>query len=482
MPNDFAFLDATDQADLVRRKEATPRELVDAAIARIEAVNPRLNAVITPLFEQARAQADSSALPTGPFRGVPFLLKDLGAHSAGDPYHEGTRFLRELRWRATSDTYLVAKLRAAGFIFLGKTNTPELGILPTTEPESYGPARNPWDTTRSPGGSSGGAAAAVAAGLVPVAHANDGGGSIRLPASLCGLVGLKPSRGRVSLGPDHGEMWQGLAIEHAVSRSVRDSAAILDVIGGPMPGDPYMAPPPARPFREEIGVAPGQLRIGLMTRAPGGVLPVHPDCVAAVQDAARLLTALGHIVEESYPPALDAQRDRSRQFFTLLTSSVAAHLEAVEKQTGKIISPRDIEPYTWTLREVGRTRTATRYIQAIEWLHAHTRDLASWWEQGFDMLLTPTAAEPPPVLGQFTATPENPLAPGRRSEALAAFTPAFNVTGQPAISLPLYWNASNLPIGVQLVAAYGREDLLIRLASQLEQARPWAERRPPVHA
>lgn len=482
MPHDLAFLDATAQADLVRRKEVTPRELVDAAIARIEAVNPQLNAVITPLFEKARAQAESATLPNGPFRGVPFLLKDLGCHSAGDPYHEGMRFLRELNWQAPNDTHMAAKLRAAGFIFVGKTNTPELAIHPTTEPESYGPTRNPWDVTRSPGGSSGGAAAAVAAGLVPVAHANDGGGSIRLPASLCGLVGLKPSRGRVSLGPDHGEMWQGLAIEHVVSRSVRDSAAILDEIGGPMPGDPYIAPPTFRPLREEVGVNPGQLRIGLMTRAPGGILPVHPDCVAAAQDAAQLLTSLGHIVEEAYPPALDAHRERSRHFWTLLTSAVAAHLEALEKQTGKAIGPQDVELYTWTMREIGRTRTATRYIQAIDWLHAHTRDIASWWEQGFDILLTPTAAEPPPILGQFTATPDNPLAPGRRSEKLAAFTPAFNVTGQPAVSVPLYWNANNVPIGIQLVAAYGREDLLIRLASQLEQARPWANRRPPVHA
>jgi amidase len=482
MRTDLAFLDATAQAALVQRKEATPRELVEAAITRIEAVNPQLNAVITPLFEQARAQADAATLPEGPFRGVPFLLKDLGAHSAGDPYHEGMRFLRDLGWIAKADTYMATKLRAAGFIFVGKTNTPELAINPTTEPESYGPTRNPWDVTRSPGGSSGGAAAAVAAGLVPVAHANDGGGSIRLPASFCGLVGLKPSRGRVSLGPDHGEMWQGLAIEHVVSRSVRDSAAILDAIAGPMPGDPYIAPPPSRPFGEEVNSAPGQLRIGLMTRAPGGVLPVHPDCVAAARDAARLLASLGHIVEESYPLALDAHRERSRHFWTLLTSAVAAHLEALEKQTGKSISREDVELYTWTMREIGRTRTATRYIQAIEWLHANSRAIASWWEGGFDILLTPTAAEPPPVLGQFTATPENPLAPGRRSEPLAPFTAAFNVTGQPAISLPLYWSADGLPIGVQLVAGYGREDVLIRLAAQLEQARPWADRRPPVQA
>lgn len=482
MPTDLAFLDATAQAELVRRKEVTPRELVDAAISRIEAVNPQLNAVIAPLFDKARAQAESTTLANGPFRGVPFLLKDLGCHSAGDPYHQGMRFLRDLKWVAKNDTYMAAKLRAAGFIFVGKTNTPELAILPTTEPEAYGPTRNPWDTNRSPGGSSGGAAAAVASGMVPAAHANDGGGSIRIPAGICGLVGLKPSRGRVSLGPDHGEMWQGMAIEHVVTRSVRDSAAILDAIAGPMPGDPYTAPLPVRLFLQEVGANPGKLRIGLMTRAPGGTMAVHPECVAATQDAAKLLASLGHTVEESYPTALDASHERARHFWTILTTSIAAHLDAVEQQTGKTIGPQDVELYTWTSREIGRTRSGTRYVQALTWLQAHSRYIAAWWNDGFDLLLTPTIAELPPLLGQFTATTENPLAPGRRSEALASFTPAFNITGQPGISLPLYWSAEGLPVGVHLVAAYGREDLLIRVASQLEQARPWAGRRPPVHA
>jgi amidase len=481
MHAELAFLDATAQAELVRRKEVSPRELVDAAITRIEAVNPQLNAVITPLFDKARTQAESATLSAGPFRGVPFLLKDLGCHSAGDPYHQGMRFLRDLKWVAKNDTYMAAKLRAAGFIFVGKTNTPELAILPTTEPEAYGPTHNPWDLNRSPGGSSGGAAAAVAAGMVPAAHANDGGGSIRVPAGMCGLVGLKPSRGRVSLGPDYGEMWQGMAIEHVVTRSVRDSAAILDAIAGSMPGDPYTAPLPARPFHQEVGADPGKLRIGMMTRAPGGIMAVHPECVAATQDAANLLAELGHTVEESYPTALDASHERARHFWTILTASIATHLDAVEQETGKTIGPQDVELYTWTSREIGRTRTATRYVQALTWLQAHSRQIAAWWNDGFDLLLTPTIAELPPLLGQFTATAENPLAPGRRSEALASFTPAFNITGQPGISLPLYWSAEGLPVGIHLVAAYGREDLLIQVASQLEQARPWAARRPPVH-
>src|SRR5206468_2186763 len=256
MSDDLALLDATTQAELVRQRKVSPRELVDAAIARIERLNPKLNAVVTQRFEKARAEAAAPDLPAGPFRGVPFLLKDLICHSAGDPYHAGMRLLRELRWVEPEDTYLAARFRAAGFVFLGKTNTPELGPVPTTEPLAYGPTRNPWDTGRSPGGSSGGSAAAVAAGMVPAAHANDGGGSIRIPASECGLVGLKPSRGRTSLGPDIGDSWAGMAVEHVVTRSVRDTAAILDAVSGYMAGDPYTAPPPTRPFRSEVGAAP----------------------------------------------------------------------------------------------------------------------------------------------------------------------------------------------------------------------------------
>jgi len=482
MADKLARLDAIAQAELVRRGELTPGELVDAAIARVEKLNPTLNAVITPLFDKARTQASSPNLPEGPFRGVPFLLKDLGCHSAGDPYHEGMRYLRDAGWSAESDTYMAAKLRAAGFIFLGKTNTPELGSLPTTEPQAYGPTRNPWDTARSTGGSSGGSAAAVAAGMVPAAHANDGGGSIRIPASECGLVGLKPSRGRVSWGPEYGELWQGLAIEHVVSRSVRDTAAILDVVAGPMPGDPYFAPPPVRPFREDVGADSGRLRIGLLTHVPGGRIPVHPDCVTATTEAARLLASLGHQVEESYPRALDVSEERWRHMLTLVASSVAAGLAHWSQKVGKPMGPDDVEILNWTFAEIGRSHTAVQYIEAVTWLQADTRRIAQWWEDGFDLLLTPTLAEPPPLLGQFISTPDQPLAGARRAEQLIPFTPAFNITGQPAISLPLHWNAGGLPIGVHLVAAYGREDLLIRVASQLEQARPWADRLPPVYA
>ncbi len=478
---ELALLDATAQAALVRERKATPRELVDAAIARIEKVNPRLNAVITPLFERARVQAAARDLPDGPFRGVPFLLKDLICHSAGDPYHAGMRLLRELRWVEPHDTYLAARFRAAGFVFLGKTNTPELGPVPTTEPLAYGPTRNPWDTNRSPGGSSGGSAAAVASGMVPAAHANDGGGSIRIPASECGLVGLKPSRGRTSLGPDLGESWAGLSTEHAVTRSVRDTAAILDAVAGYMPGDPYTAPPPARPFRDEVGAASGRLRVGFRVGAPGGLFPIDPECVAAARGAARLLETLGHHVEESSPGALD-DPECAQAASTVVAAWTARDLAYWSERTGHTIGEHDVEPMVWGLAEMGRAVTAVGYIRAVEYLQAYSRHMASWWADGFDLLVTPTLLEPPPRLGDFDATPDEPMRGFARGGAFVAFTLPFNVTGQPAISLPLHWSEAGLPIGVQLVAAYGREDLLIRVAAQLEEARPWRGRRPRVHA
>lgn len=487
MADELARLDAIAQADLVHKGETTPLDLVDAAISRIEQVNPQLNAVITPLFEKARTQAKSTDLPDGPFKGVPFLLKDFGCHSAGDPYHQGTRFLKDLAWTAKEDTYMAAKLRAAGLIFLGKTNTPEFASMPTTEPEAYGPTRNPWNTDHSTGGSSGGSGAAVASGMVPAAHANDGGGSTRVPASECGLVGLKSTRARASLGPEYGELWQGLVNEHVVTRSVRDTAAILNVIAGPMPGDPYFASPPSRPFLEEVGADPGRLRIGFLADFPGKAVRLHPDCVTAVQEAVQLLGALGHTIEEAYPPALDAEQELRRHVWAILTSAIASHLDTLSRQTGKQISQDDVEINTWAMAEIGRARTAVRYIEAIEWLQSYTRRIASWWQpedgkNGFDLLLTPTIAEPPPKLGEFVSTSDNPLGAARRSASLMPFTVPFNVTGQPAMSLPLYWNSQGLPIGIQLVAAYGREDVLFRVAAQLEQAQPWAGKWPSVHA
>jgi len=480
LEDDLSNLDATAQAELVAAGQVSPTELVDAAIERIERVDPHLNAVVTTLFDRARSQAAGS-LPDGPFRGVPFLLKDLTCHSAGDPFHEGMAFLKKAGWTEPEDTALAARFRGAGLVVLGKTNTPELGILPTTEPTAYGPTRNPWDPTRSTGGSSGGSAAAVAAGLVPVAHANDGGGSIRIPASECGLVGLKPSRGRVSQGPEFGDVMGGLTCEHVLTRSVRDTAAILDATHGMEPGDPFTAPTPARPFSQEVGVDPGLLRVGLMTVAPMGSVAVHPDCVEAAEAAGRLLESLGHRVEVSHPKALD-DPDYTGHFITNWAAGAAWNLDYWTRRTGTEVTEADVEPLTWALAELGRASTAPQWLWAREWLQVNSREVASWWSDGFDLLLTPTIAEPPPLLGTFDSPADNPLHGLFRAAELVPFTPPFNVTGQPAISLPLHWNDAGLPIGVQLVAAFGREDLLLRVAGQLEAAQPWSGRRPRVHA
>ncbi|MEX2293032.1 MAG: amidase family protein [Acidimicrobiales bacterium] len=480
MADDLSNLDATAQADLVSSGQATPSELVEAAVERIERVNPQLNAIIAPLFDRARSDA-AGELPAGPFRGVPFLLKDLSCHSAGDPFHEGMGFLKRLKWTEPEDTSLAARFRAAGLVVLGKTNTPELGILPTTEPAAYGPTRNPWDVTRSTGGSSGGSAAAVAAGLVPVAHANDGGGSIRIPASECGLVGLKPTRGRVSSGPEFGDVMGGLTCEHVVTRSVRDSAAMLDATHGMEPGDPFTAPTPSRPFLQEVGVDPGSLRIGLMTQAPMGSVGVHADCVDATEAAGQLLESLGHRVEVSHPKALD-DPEYTGHFITNWAAGAAWNLDYWTRRTGTQVTEADVEPLTWALAELGRSSAAPEWLWAREWLQLNSREVASWWSEGFDLLLTPTIAEPPPPLGSFDSPADNPLHGLFRAAEIVPFTPPFNVSGQPAISLPLHWNAAGLPIGVQLVAAFGREDLLLRVAAQLETAQPWSARRPPVHA
>ena len=478
MTEELSRLDATAQAELVRTGEATASELVDAASERIERVNPELNAVITPRVERARGEA-AGELPDGPFRGVPFLLKDLSAHSAGDPFHEGMSFLKARGWTERSDTALAARFRAAGLVTVGKTNTPELGILPTTEPMAYGPSRNPWDTTRSTGGSSGGSAAAVAAGLVPMAHANDGGGSIRIPASECGLVGLKPTRARVSSGPEFGDVMGGLTCELVVSRSVRDTAAVLDAVHGMEPGDPYSAPEPAGPYLDELGRDPGPLRIGLMTQSPGGAVAVDPECVAAAEAAARLLESLGHGVEASYPKAMD-DPDYTGHFITFWAAGAAWGLDYWSRRTGDAITADDVEPLTWALAEVGRSGSGADYLSAREWLQLNAREVARWWTEGHDLLLTPTIAQPPPPLGSFDSPPDNPLHGLFRAAEVVPFTPPFNVTGQPAISLPMHVSPEGLPVGVQRVAAYGREDLLIQVAAQLEEAAPWAGRRPAL--
>jgi amidase len=481
MDDALARLDATDQAELLRRREVSPPELIEAAIARIMRLNPQLNAVIHPRFEAARAEAKAIVPGSAPFAGVPFLVKDFLCMTEGDPIHLGTRVLRDAGLRAPHDSYLATKFKQAGLIILGRTNTPELGTLPTTEPDAYGPTHNPWNLGHSTGGSSGGSAASVAAGLVAAAHANDGGGSIRIPASECGLVGLKPSRGRTSFGPELGDGIGGLVCEGVVTRSVRDTAGLLDAIAGRMPGDPYSAPPPARPYRDEACTPPGRLRIGLRTVPPGAMGATHPDAVTAAERTAELLASLGHHVDVASPDALD-DPEVTRHFSTMYATNAAWMLDTLATYAGRPITADDVDPLNWELAALGRACPAPQLLESMSWLHAYTRRLAAWWESGFDLLLTPTLPAPPPPLGTFRPEPHDALGTGFRATAFAAFTLPFNASGQPAISLPMHWTDDGLPVGIQLVAPYHGEDVLLRVAAQLEEAQPWAARRPAVHA
>jgi len=472
---EYGSYDVLGLAELVRKKEVKPTELVDAAIERIERLNPTLNAVITPLFDQAR-KAAAGDLPRGPFTGVPYLLKDIGATLGGVRMAMGTAFLKD--FVPDHDSELVARLKRAGFIIAGKTNTPELGILPTTEPRFLGPTRNPWNLDRTTGGSSGGSAAAVAARIVPAAHANDGGGSIRIPASCCGVFGLKPTRARNPLGPDLGDMFGGLIAEHAVTRSVRDSAAILDATAGPDIGDPYWAPPPARPFLQEVAANPGKLRIAFTASEVEG-LQIHPDCIAAVKDAARLCADLGHEVEEA---SLPVNRELIKQAFMVLwTAGCAWTIDGLALLARKTPSPDHFEPLTWALYEIGKKQSASTYLLFLTLLQKIARDLARSTLK-YDAWITPTLAEPPVPLGSFDSPPENPLHGLRRAEDFVPFTPICNITGQPAMSIPLFWNQEGLPVGTHFIGRFGDEATLFRLAAQLEAARPWAGRRPPVCA
>ena len=479
---DTTWLDATAQAALVRTGQASPTELVEAAIERIERVDPQLNAVVRDRFEQARADA-AGTLPDGPFRGVPMLLKDLGCHVAGEETNYGTSFLRDAHITWPSDSHLASRFRAAGLVFVGRTNVPEFGTTVTTEPVANGPCRNPYDLDHSTGGSSGGSAAAVAAGLVPVAHANDGGGSIRIPASECGLVGLKPTRARVSQGPDVGESWAGATIDGVVSRTVRDTAAMLDAIGVPMPGDPYWAPPLPRPLVDELGAPVGRLRVGLLEGPPaGGDYLDHPECRAAVAATGRLLEQLGCDVELAHPEPM-VEEQFSSMFITTIAADSALTLQLLSGALGRPITDEELEPRNAFYRTAGDALLAKDYLGARMWLGAWVRRMSMWWAsaeqggEGFDLLVTPTVAAPPPELGWMTGEQE-----GARIASFMPYTAQFNVTGQPAVSLPLHWTPEGLPVGVQLVAEFGREDLLVRLASALEEAAPWADRRPAVSA
>lgn len=484
-------------ADLVRRREVTPRDLVEEAIARIERVQPQLNAVVSRLFEAARSAAEH-VLPEGPFTGVPLLLKDLLALVAGAPISFGSRFLAD--YRPATDSEIVRRLKAAGFIPVAKTNTPEFGLMPVTEPDYWGAARNPWDLTRTPGGSSGGSAAAVAAGIVPIANGGDGGGSLRIPASCCGLFGLKPTRARTPTGPDQVEIWQGFAVEHGLTRSVRDSAALLDALSGPEPGAIYAAPVPARPFVQEVGAPTGRLRIAFTAQPLVPARSVHADCVAALDDAVRLCTSLGHEVVEARPDVDGAAF--SRDFVRFLIGETAAEVRDAEALIGRRARVGDIEPATAVLRLLGEHTSAAEFAHALRRLKRVALPVAGFFEK-YDLLLTPTLAQPPLPIGTLQPkggeralmTTLARCGAGRLLKWLGAidriaenawtfipYTTLFNVTGQPAMSVPLFWNAANVPIGVQFVGRFGDEATLFRLAGQLEQARPWRDRRPPVHA
>jgi amidase len=482
--SEITSLDATAQADLVRDGEASPIELVEAAIARAEAVNPDLNAIIHPRYEEARAAAEGE-LPDGPFRGVPFVLKDLGAGAeAGQPLHMGMEALKRADFRPPLDSFLTQRFREAGLVVIGRTNTPELGILPTTEPRAYGPTRNPWDRERSPGGSSGGSAAAVAAGIVPFAHASDGGGSIRIPSSCCGLVGLKTTRQRITQGPLIGDYASGLGVDFAITRSVRDAAALLDAVEGPMLGDPYVAPPPLRPYRDELDAGFEQLRIGVVTD-PMIPVEVDPGLMEAANAAAGMLEGIGHAVDSEVPPIPDLGGpglDPKQAFFNRYFAGQAQTLGQFGVILGKELGADDVEPLTWAMAEEGRRLSGGDYLASVAIHQGVGRLIAGWFMSGYDLILTPTLGEPPPPLGSFDDSGPEPLRALERAVRMGAFTAPFNATGYPAISLPLQWTEEGLPIGIQFAAPFGREDILLRIAAQLEREHPWGDRRPPAFA
>jgi len=476
MPSDdFADLDAVATADIIRRGEASCEEVFDAAVARLDRLNPSLNAVIHPTLDAARAAL--AHLPDGPFRGVPFLIKDLWACEAGQPHHQGVQALRAAGVTATETSHLVTRYRQAGFVSLGRTNTPELGAGATTEPLAYGPTRNPWDLNRGAGGSSGGSAAAVAAGIVPVANASDGGGSIRIPAAMCGLVGLKPSRGRMSMGP-HQDEW-GQSVQHVVCHTIRDSAAILDATAGPMPGDGVIAPAPAVSYRDVITQPLGPLRIGMLDTPIRSGTVIDPDVADTVRATAAHLEDLGHFVTGDAPAAL-REESRIMAWSPAFTAATAASLAAIEEQVGHPLSSDDVEPWTQFIASRAASFSPADVIAAQRSMMLFRRELADWWTQGFDLLLTATCLRPAPKLGEMA--PDNADLASVQNTTLhySQLTQPFNVSGQPALSLPLGQSRDGLPIGVQFVAAYGREDLLLQLGAQLEASLGWEGRRPAI--
>ncbi len=488
---EYGNYDGLGLAELVRKKKVKPGELVEEAITRIETHNPQLNAVVNKLYDRARSMAESK-LPDGPFKGVPFLMKDLIATLEGIPTSSGNKLWKNIPATATSE--LAKRWEASGVIVVGKTNTPEFGLTPYTESDALGPAHNPWDLSRTPGGSSGGSGAAVAARLVPLASGGDGGGSIRIPASACGLFGLKPTRGRTPIGPFIGEAWQGFAIEHVLTRSVRDSAAMLDATQGADVGAPY-AIPEAGPFLKEVGKRTGKLRIAVSTKPLMGK-NVHADCVRGVEETAALLQALGHEVVEA-TPAINGE-EFSLSFLTIIAGQMRADIEEIAALTGRKVSIDDFDISTFGVGLFGSILKASDYARASRYLQVVSRDIGRFF-QNYDALLTPVLNQPPVKIGALkpTAAEQTQLKFIARTgqtwilkamgiiKPLAAqtfefvpWTPVFNVTGQPAMSVPLHWNAEGLPIGMHFVGKWGDEATLFRLAGQLEKARPWFDQAP----
>jgi len=460
--------DATGIAASLARRDVTPTEVVAAAIGRIAERNPALNAVVADRAEAAMAEAAAVVPGATPLAGVPFVVKDLGAKVAGMPTTGGSRLFAEDA--AEADTELVARYRRAGLVVVGMTNTAELGLSASTEPVLHGPTRNPYDPRRSAGGSSGGTAAAVASGMVPAGHASDGGGSIRIPASACGLVGLKPTRGRTPAHPSLGALSAPLAVNHALARSVRDSALLLDIAAGPVPGDPSVAPPPARPYLDEISLPAGRLRVAVSTTRPDGT-PVHPDCAAAVRDLADLLDSLGHDVEEA-APALPLDRVMTALAIGM-AAPVAAKIDARLDELGRGLADDDLEPFTRVLYDVGKGASGVDVVRAFDAIEQTAHAMGPFFAR-YDLLLTATMAEPAPELGVLDTT--RPEVMYARAGDFSAMTSVYNVTGQPAISLPTGRDATGVPIGTQLAAAFGGEALLLRVAAQVEEARPWPTR------
>lgn len=470
---EYPDFDGIGLAELVARREVTAAELVDEAIARAEQTNPRLNAIVFSDYERARESA-RDYLP-GPFTGVPFFLKDILGFARGMPTRQGSRFVPPIP--LDHDSLFTARLRAAGLIMLGKTNVPEFGLVPTTEGKLYGPCRNPWNPEHSPGGSSGGSAALVAAGVVPLAHANDGGGSIRIPASCCGLVGLKPTRGRTSYAPDFGDAIDGLGVDLVVSRTVRDTAAALDAVAGNIAGDPYWAPPPDRYFAG-LKSKPKKLRIAFTASKLDGA-PFHPDCAAAVMHAVTFCSELGHDVEEASP-----QFDTASlvpPFMALWGANLAAGLDHLGHLIGRSPAEEDFEGLTWGLYRTGKQVSASEYLRAKAVMARATREAARF-HRTYDVWFSATLGAPPVPLGTFDMEERDPKKAFAPLIDYVPFTAMQNVTGQPAINLPLHWNDRGLPIGVQFVGRFGDELTLLQLAAQLEEAQPWRNRKPPVWA